>query len=242
MQKEELAIQDILARLNIDELNPMQQASIEANKEHDNVVILSDTGSGKTLAFLLPVLELLDTDNPATQAMVIVPSRELALQIEQVFRSMVTGFKVTCCYGGHLRETEENNLLQAPTLIIGTPGRLADHIRRENIKVDTIKTLVLDEFDKSLELGFEEEISFIIGALRSLKKRILTSATMAVDIPDYLGLQEPVTLNFLSETAPEALAYQVVKSDDKDKLHTLFSFICFVSGRSAIVFCNHRES
>lgn len=242
MQKEELAIQDILARLNIDELNPMQQASIEANKEHDNVVILSDTGSGKTLAFLLPVLELLDTDNPATQAMVIVPSRELALQIEQVFRSMVTGFKVTCCYGGHLRETEENNLLQAPALIIGTPGRLADHLRRGNIKTSGITTLVLDEYDKSLELGFQEEISFIVGSLGAVRKRILTSATESVEIPSYIGLTEPVTLNYLSGEPSEALALQFIKSDDKDKLHTLFSFICFTSGRSSIIFCNHRES
>ena len=112
----------------------------------------------------------LDSANKKTQALIIVPSRELALQIDQVFRTMQTGFKVTCCYGGHLRETEENNLVQPPALIIGTPGRLGDHIRRGNITVDSIETLVLDEFDKSLELGFQEEMSFIIGSLPSLKK------------------------------------------------------------------------
>ncbi len=179
MEKKELPVEQWLSNLKIKALNDMQQASIEANEQHADVVLLSDTGSGKTVAFLLPVLQLLDKDNPVTQALVIVPSRELALQIEQVFKAMGTGFKVTCCYGGHLRETEENNLLEAPALIIGTPGRLADHIRRNNIKTKGIQTLVLDEFDKSLEMGFLDEMSFIVGELPSLKKRILTSATDA---------------------------------------------------------------
>src|SRR5690606_2803939 len=108
--------------------------------------------------FLLPILEILDKNNTGTQALIIAPSRELVQQIDQVFRSLRTGFKVTCCYGGHKREIEENNLIQAPALIIGTPGRLCDHIRRNNITVDTIKTVALDEFDKTLEAGFQEEV------------------------------------------------------------------------------------
>ena len=242
MQKVPPSIPTILSHLKIDALNEMQQAALEAVKQDNDLILLADTGSGKTLGFLLPILQLLDPDNLKTQALVIVPSRELAIQIEQVFKSMSTGFKVTCCYGGHLRETEENNLLQAPALIIGTPGRLADHLRRENIKVDRIETLVLDEFDKSLELGFEEEMSFIVGSLPVLQKRILTSATDAVGIPSFVGLRNPVTLNHLSGTVNAALAIQVVKSEEKDKIDTLFRLICFLGNRSAIVFCNHRES
>jgi superfamily II DNA/RNA helicase len=138
MQKQRYSVETILSNLNIEELNEMQAASLDAAKKHDNVMILSATGSGKTLAFLLPVLKHLDNNSKNTQALVIVPSRELALQIEQVFRTMGTGFKVTCCYGGHKREIEENNLIQPPALIIGTPGRLADHISRGNITVDSI--------------------------------------------------------------------------------------------------------
>ncbi|HTI10455.1 MAG TPA: DEAD/DEAH box helicase [Puia sp.] len=242
MQKVPPSIPTILSHLKIDALNEMQRAALEAVKEDNDLILLADTGSGKTLGFLLPILQMLDPDNLKTQALVIVPSRELAIQIEQVFKSMSTGFKVTCCYGGHLRETEENNLLQAPALIIGTPGRLADHLRRENIKVDRIETLVLDEFDKSLELGFEEEMSFIVGSLPVLQKRILTSATDAVGIPSFVGLRNPVTLNHLSGTVNAALAIQLVKSEEKDKIDTLFRLICFLGNRSAIVFCNHRES
>ncbi len=236
------AINDILSRLKIDQLNEMQLAAIEAGKKEQDVVLLSDTGSGKTLAFLLPVLQLLDPANKKTQAMIIVPSRELALQIDDVFRSMVTGFKVTVCYGGHKRETEENNLLEAPALIIGTCGRLADHIRRGNIQTDSIETLVLDEFDKSIELGFQEELSFIMGSLKGLKKRILTSATDSLEIPDYIGLKAHEVLNFSTGEKAEALAVKWVKSDEDDKIATLYRLICYFGNRSTIVFCNHRES
>lgn len=242
MAEETFSVEKILSNLKIESLNEMQLAAIEANKKPTDVILLSSTGSGKTLAFLLPILQLLKAEVSASQALVIVPSRELALQIEKVFKTMATGFKVTCCYGGHLRETEEHNLLQAPALIIGTPGRLADHIRRENIKTGNIETVVLDEFDKSVELGFQEEMAFIIGSLKNLKKRILTSATAATEIPGFIGLVEPVHLNYLSETNNTALAVQAVKSDDKDKSETLFKLICFLGNRSAIIFCNHRDA
>lgn len=221
----------------------MQAASLEAYPTKDNIILLSATGSGKTVAFLLPIVQHLDADNKETQAMVIVPSRELAQQIETVFKSMKTGYKVTCCYGGHKREIEENNLIQPPALIIGTPGRLADHIRRGNITTDSITTLVLDEFDKSLELGFDEEMSFIIGSLPGVNKKILTSATRAEEIPDFVNIGEPVTLDFLTEDdTPEALAIKMVHSADKDKGDTVFQLICYLGNRSTIVFCNHRDS
>lgn len=235
--------EEILSYLKIDSLNEMQQASIAANKTHNDIVLLSNTGSGKTLAFLLPLLDVIEKDTKVTQAIIVIPSRELALQIEQVFRSMRTGLKITACYGGHLRETEENNLVQPPALIVGTPGRISDHIRRGNITVDSIETIVLDEFDKSLELGFLEEMSFILSSLKNIKKRILTSATESVDIPDFIGLEEPARLNFLKVSDnPEKLDVKKVLSADIDKLQTLFKFICFAGNRSAIIFCNHREA
>ena len=214
----------------------MQLASIEAIDKNNNVLLLSATGSGKTLAYLLPLLKLLNAANTNTQAIIIVPSRELALQIESVFKSMGTDLKVTCCYGGHLRETEENNLKQPPALLIGTPGRLADHIRRGNITTDTIETLVLDEFDKSLELGFQDEMSFIIGSMRSLTKKILISATEALEIPDFINTDNLVKLDFQNDKdADTGLAVKILMSDGKDKLETLFRLICMLGNRSTIV-------
>lgn len=234
----------LLANLKIKALNEMQLATLQAAQTHPNLVLLSATGSGKTLAFLLPLLERLDKNIRGTQALVIVPSRELALQIEDVFRKLATGYKITTCYGGHKREIEENNLQEAPALIVGTPGRLADHIRRENITTGTIRTLVLDEFDKSLELGFVEEISFIVEALTGITHRMLTSATEAVEIPGFLGLDPVHRLDFLppaEERAPR-LEVNYIQSPEKDKADTLKDFICTTGGRSTIVFCNHRES
>lgn len=244
MQHKNFSLDTILNNLNIDALNPMQEESIAANNEYNNIILLSDTGSGKTLAFLLPILERLDHDNKNTQALIIVPSRELAMQIEKVFKSLGTGFKITCCYGGHLRETEENNLIQAPALIVGTPGRLADHIRRNNITTDTITFLVLDEFDKTLELGFTDEVSFIINSLPAIEKKMLTSATEAIEIPSFLILESPHKINYLSEDKKlvDGLAIQVVHSADNDKIDTLFRLLCYYGARSTIVFCNHRES
>src|SRR5215203_3252258 len=197
MSQKNFSVETILANLRIDELNAMQKAALEATADNNNVVLLSPTGAGKTLAFLMPIVNGLDRSNKKTGALIIVPSRELALQIESVFKAMGTGLKVTTCYGGHKWEIEENNLIQPPALLIGTPGRLADHIRRENIATDSIHTLVLDEFDKSLEAGFVEEISFIISSLPSVQKRMLTSATAALEIPAFIEADDAVKLNFL---------------------------------------------
>ena len=244
MPEKNYSIEKLLSNLKIDALNEMQLAAIDTIEKNDNVILLSSTGSGKTLAFLIPLLHKLDRSNKKTQALIIVPSRELAIQIEQVFKSLGTDFKITCCYGGHLRETEENNLIQPPALLVGTPGRLADHIRRGNITIDTITTLVLDEFDKSLESGFWDEIAFIVEALKSIKKRILTSATEAVDVPDFIGLRSPARLNFLSpdEDKENKLRIGTILSPEKDKMETLFKLICFIGNKSIVVFCNHRES
>jgi superfamily II DNA/RNA helicase len=243
MKKKKYFLENILTNLKIDALNEMQQASLTANENDDDIILLSATGSGKTLAFLLPILENIDPENKNTQALIVVPSRELAMQIEQVFKTMGTGNKITAAYGGHKREIEENNLVQPPAVIVGTPGRLCDHIRRGNITVDSITTLVLDEFDKSLELGFLEEMKFILESLKNVQKKILTSATDAVEIPDFIVLKNVQRINFLTPgEESERLAIKSVFSEDKDKSETLFKLLCYLGNRSTIVFCNHREA
>ena len=222
----------------------MQLDAIKAIRENDEVILLSATGSGKTLAFLVPLLNSLDPEIKLVQALVLVPSRELALQIEEVLKKIQPGYKVTSCYGGHKREIEENNLVQPPAIIIATPGRMADHIRRKNVDLTAIRFLVLDEFDKSLELGFLEEMEFIIKSIPAVKKRMLTSATFAVDIPAFAQMKNALTLNFFNGVnhRPGTLTIKTIRSPENDKLETMVKLVCYLKNTSTIIFCNHREA
>jgi ATP-independent RNA helicase DbpA len=230
-----------LQKLGIESLNEMQEKAVEAIKSDKDVVLLSPTGSGKTLAYLLPLLDLLDNKIENIQVLILAPSRELSLQIESVFKSLASGFKVNCCYGGHPISIEKNNLKHPPAVLIGTPGRIADHMRDGRINTRYIKTLILDEFDKSLEFGFQEDMSNIIRSMRPYK-RILTSATKGIEIPGFTGISRAVELNFLSELPSEKLQQKFILSDGKDKLETLFRLICKLGNKPMLVFCNHRES
>ncbi len=189
-------IKKALENLKITALNEMQNAALAANPKSD-LVLLSPTGSGKTLGFLLPILKTLDADINLVQVLILVPSRELALQIEQVFRTIGSGFKVNCCYGGHSTKIEKNNLSQPPAVLIGTPGRIKQHMRDESFSTEAIHTLILDEFDKSLEFGFQTDMTVIIRQLEHLGRRILTSATRMKEIPDFTGVSDPVQIDYL---------------------------------------------
>lgn len=233
----------ILANLGISDLNEMQEVSHDAIINENNVLLLSPTGSGKTLAFLLPIFELLQPEILSVQCLILIPSRELGLQIEQVWKKMSTGYKVNVCYGGHSIDTEIKNLSNPPAILIGTPGRIADHIDRGTFRLDKIQTLVLDEFDKSLQLGFHEQMSFVIGKLTKLNKRVLVSATSGIEIPKYTRVVNPLVLDFIPDNKEENnLSLQMVVSKDKDKLMTLFQLICSLKSEAAIVFCNHRDA
>lgn len=234
-----------LAQLKIESLNPMQEASIDTWKEGKDLILLSPTGSGKTLAYLLPLLDTLKPDVKGVQAIVLVPSRELALQIDQVFKSMNTPYKAMSCYGGR-PAMEEHRTMKGlePSIIIGTPGRMNDHLSKQNFDASTVKTLVIDEFDKCLEFGFQEEMATVIGQLPQLKRRFLLSATDSEEIPQFTGLNHTTRLNFLNEDEPlsERIHLYKVCSPIKDKLETLYKLLCNLGSQSTLVFCNHRES
>ena len=234
----------ILENLGVKNLNEMQIAAQETILNDNNILLLSPTGSGKTLAFLLPILEILQPEIQSVQCLILVPSRELSLQIEQVWKKMGTSFKVNTCYGGHSIETEIKNLSNPPAILIGTPGRIADHIDRKTFRTDKIQTLVLDEFDKSLQLGFHEQMSFIIGKLSKLNKRVLVSATASIAIPKYTNVINPTVLDFIvdEENQQQNLTTKLVISQEKDKIGSLFKLICSLKSQSAIVFCNHRDA
>ncbi|MGQ7857382.1 DEAD/DEAH box helicase [Pedobacter sp. WC2501] len=236
-------MENALKKLNISALNEMQESSVKAAKTGKDVILIAPTGSGKTLAFLLPLLSNLKTGVKGVQALVLVPSRELALQIEQVFKQMGTSFKVNCCYGGHAVRIEKNNLAHPPAVLIGTPGRIAYHLEHQNFDESFVETLVLDEFDKALEFGFENDMSYIIGSLLSLKQRILTSATKMEEIPAFVKLNTPVEVDYSKniEAKPD-LELKKITVPAADKLDYLFRLLSKIGSKNTLVFCNHRET
>lgn len=231
----------ILQKLGIEALNPMQESAQLAIHAASEVILLSPTGTGKTLAFLLPLIAALDPESEEVQALILVPSRELAIQIEQVLREMGTGYKVNAVYGGQAVSKDKIALKHPPAILVGTPGRVADHFRRGTLWVRSIKFLILDEFDKSLEVGFEEAMSEIMEALPSLDKKILTSATQGVVIPDFVKLSKPLTINHLDEKVNK-LDLKFIISPAKDKLETLGIALRHLGNQPGIVFCNYKDS
>ncbi|WP_405604670.1 DEAD/DEAH box helicase [Polaribacter sp. Asnod1-A03] len=232
---------EILQKLNISQLNRMQEEAIATIHKNDNIILLSPTGTGKTLAFCLPLLKTLDPEVKEVQALILVPSRELAIQIEQVIRSMGSGYKVNAVYGGRPMSKDKIELKHVPAILIGTPGRVSDHFANERFSKDFIKTLILDEFDKSLEVGFEYEMRGIINQLSALSKRILTSATQGVEIPDFVGLRKPNTVNYLKATTSK-LAIKTVISPAKNKLNTLLHLLNHLGNQQGIIFCNLKDT
>ncbi|MDA9343646.1 DEAD/DEAH box helicase [Algibacter sp.] len=234
--------QDILTKLNIHALNPMQEEAVSVIETTTNTVILSPTGTGKTLAFSLPLLKVLNPESKEIQALILVPSRELAIQIEQVIRSMGSGYKVNAVYGGRPMSKDKIEIKHNPAILIGTPGRILDHFDSDRFSKTSIKTLILDEFDKSLEDGFEEEMKGIITQLPSVNKRVLTSATQAVKVPGFVRLDKPTIINYLKEKKGSKLAIKTVVSPDKNKLKTLLQLVQHIGNEPGIIFCNLRDS
>ncbi len=229
----------LLAKLGIESLNEMQEKTREAFAKNAEVVLISPTGTGKTLAFTLPLFDFLDPELEATQALILTPSRELAIQIEQVIRDMGSGFKANAVYGGRAGYKDRMDLQHPPAILIGTPGRVADHIGSGNVDTSEIKTLVLDEFDKSLEVGFEVEMRLILDALPKLKKKVLTSATQKVEIPDFVGITNATRLNF-GKARDSRLEIKGVTAENK--IDTLIKLIQHLAGQNGIIFCNFKNS
>lgn len=231
-----------LAKLCISELNQMQLESDNAIQKHPEVILTSPTGTGKTLAYLLPLISLIDHEIlNCVQMVVVLPTRELGLQIEQVIRQMGTGLKVNAVYGGRSVKKDKSELATLPIILVGTPGRIADHIDRGTFDPETVRFLVLDEFDKSLEIGFEVDMSYICNALINTERKVLCSATSNIGLPSFVGMKEAITLSFHDKGGAQ-LSIRTIVSPEKDKLHTLYKSLCWLGGQTGIVFCNYKDS
>ena len=237
---------NVLEKLGITELNEMQQEAgnaILCGKQ--DVVVLSPTGSGKTLAYLLPLVQLLDARQDDVQALVIVPGRELALQSDRVLKDMGSGLRSAACYGGRTAMEEHRKLKEVrPQIIFGTPGRLNDHLDKGNISPYGVRYLVIDEFDKCLEMGFHDEMSRLLKKLPGVRRRFLLSATDTEQIPDFVQMGRTQRLDYLmeEEQVPDRVVLYEVKSPVKDKLETLKSLLCELGDQQSIVFLNYRDA
>lgn len=235
-------LQKIGQRHGIEKLNPMQQAVSQARSQR--VILLAPTGSGKTLAFAVPMIERLKPGASQPQAVVIAPSRELVIQIADVVRPVAKGYKTVAFYGGHSMQDEVNSLSALPDIIVSTPGRLLDHLLRGTLDVSRTPALVIDEYDKALELGFHDQMRRIVKRMRSLRYVTLTSATELTELPDFIDLSQAKVIDFTSKTeAPRSrMRVLVARTDDKDKLQALDALLREVPEGKTIVFANHRES
>lgn len=235
----------MLERLNILELNDMQQAACKnVLGTPDDVVILSPTGSGKTLAYLLPTAHLVDETAEQVQVIVVVPGRELALQSSNVLKSMACGVRAVSCYGGRPAMDEHKTLRQVkPQVVFGTPGRLNDHLQKGNISPYGVRMLVIDEFDKCLEMGFHDEMARLVKRLPGLQRRLLLSATDADEIPHFINLDSARRLDFLNsdEQVPARVTIHEVRSPMNDKLEELAKLLRSFGSMSSIVFLNYRD-
>ena len=242
MNKPQHIIDRALKSAGFESLNELQRETIDAHTKHNNLLILSQTGSGKTLAFLLPTLCQLNPESYSIQALILAPSRELAIQIEHVFKSLKSNFKVLTCYGGHSMRTELNSLTEAPAVLIGTPGRICDHITRGQLDLSEVKQLVIDEYDKCLEFGFEDQMKFIQTELTGIKNTFLVSATELKEFPSYLAFNDPGIINHLDNFQAPDITYFKVSYTADSKFERLFDLLCTFNGELTIVFCNFREA
>jgi superfamily II DNA/RNA helicase len=231
----------LLKNLGFKALNPMQEAMLSASSKNPNLLLLAPTGSGKTFAYLASILSQLE-DKPGVQALLLAPTRELVLQIENVLKMMKLPYKVNACYGGHKFSIERQNFTSPPTILIGTPGRVEDHIRRGTFNPKTISRIVFDEFDKALEFGFSKQMENILKEIPNCKGKLLVSATQAIEIPEYLQLNTIHTVDFSEEEKGTIKSQQITTLIDK-KTEGLFQLLkSFGTNKNAIVFSNHREA
>ena len=232
--------------LGITALNDMQREAGDAIlRGKQDVVVLSPTGTGKTLAYLLPLVELVDARQDVPQALVIVPGRELAMQSDRVLKDLGSGLRSAACYGGRTAMEEHRRLKEVkPQIIFGTPGRLNDHLDKGNISPYAVRYLVIDEFDKCLEMGFHDEMARLLKKLPGVRRHILLSATDADAIPDFVSMGRTQRIDYLSdeEQVNDRVTAYVVKSPVKDKLATLRQLLCSFGDQQTVVFLGFRDA
>lgn len=237
-----------LTTLNYHSMTPIQQASLPLVLNQQDVIAKARTGSGKTAAFSLGLLNALDTQLAATQALVLCPTRELAEQVATEIRRLarqLPNVKVLTLCGGVSIAPQLNSLSHGAHIVVGTPGRICDHLNRETLDISGLKQLVLDEADRMLDMGFEDELDQIISLLPSPRQTLLFSATYPDTIQALAKriMQQPVELFLDEEDTPHANIQQYLYpiADESNRLTTVAALLSQYKPDSALVFCNTRQ-
>jgi ATP-dependent RNA helicase DeaD len=250
MSFEELGIsEDIikaLKRTGINEPTPIQQECISLIKEGRDVIAESQTGTGKTLAFLLPIFENISPEANTVQALIVTPTRELAIQIAEEAKKLseVKELNILAAYGGKDIGSQLKKLQGNIHLIIATPGRLLDHLERKTVDLSKLRTLVLDEADQMLLMGFKNEVEAIIRETSKKRQTICFSATIDSDVKKlaYRYMQDPLTISVKKEEVTlNSIKQYVVETTDRRKQDALCTVLDQDNPFMAIIFCRTKR-
>ena len=249
MEFKELGISDniieILKNSGITEPTPIQEQCIEIVKKGKDVIAEAQTGTGKTLAFLLPIFENTSIESEDVQSLIITPTRELAIQITDVANKLkkAKDINILAAYGGKDIDSQIRKLKGGIHMIIATPGRLLDHINRETVNLSKLKTLVLDEADQMLLMGFKNEVEDIIKVTSKTHQTLCFSATIDSQVKKlaYKYMNNPVSISVEKESVTlDSIKQHVVETTDRRKQEALFSVLDKDRPYMAIIFCRTK--
>ena len=227
---------------------PIQGGAIPFLLDWRDVVAKAPTGTGKTFAFGIPILEHIDPDSDAVQALILAPTRELAIQIRDELRDLCTflqGVRTVCLYGGQPIDKQIKQLKSRPQIVVATPGRLMDHQKRRTVRLDKVETVVLDEADRMLDMGFIDDVTRILDSMPNRRNLGLFSATISREVMDisWVYQRDPVeiTVRPVAENRPDIQQFRILLSDRTQKFDTLVGLLQGGSYERAIAFCNTKN-
>ena len=227
---------------------PVQAGAIPYFMEWKDVIAKAPTGTGKTFAFGIPMVEHIDPENPSVQALVLAPTRELAVQIQEELRDLCEfkeGVRSVCLYGGAPIEGQIKTLKKNPQIVVSTPGRLMDHMKRRTVKLDGVQTVVLDEADRMLDMGFVRDVTRILDQIKNRRNLGMFSATISREVMDisWVYQRDPVEITVRpdEENRPDIQQYRIDLEGRGDKVDTMAALLTHGSYERAIAFCNTKN-
>ena len=240
-------IQKALEEIGYENATPIQAEAIPTLLEGKDVIGLAQTGTGKTCAFGLPLIEKIDVDSDKVQGIVIAPTRELALQITNELRKFskyVEGLRILTVYGGESIDKQIGSLKKRPQIIVGTPGRIMDHMRRRTLRLNNVNMVVLDEADEMLNMGFKEDIDTILKDITHEKQMVMFSATFNDELHEIAETyqKEPLTINVRKQQVAALNIKQcLIETTESNKLDAVTRILDGNSYRCSIIFCNTKR-